>query len=68
MRFLYNKRDDGEKQEMKDYFNSALDNFGEILFGADSESDELADFVNALADEKCDKFVATVNEGCLIEK
>ena len=68
MRKAYNEKDDAEREEMLDYFNSALDNFGEILFGADSESDELADFVNALADEKCDKFVATVNEGCLIEK
>ena len=68
MRKQYTDKPAAEREEMLDYFNSALDNFGEILFGADSESDELADFVNALADDKCDKFVATVNEGCLIEK
>ena len=50
MRFLYNKRDDGEKQEMKDYFNSALDNFGEILFVEENDLVELMEFVKSLDD------------------
>ena len=37
MRKAYDEKDDAEKEEILDYFNSALDNFGELLFGADSE-------------------------------
>ena len=67
MRKSYNEKDAGEKEEMLDFFNSAIDNLGEILFGDDSESAELADFVNSLDDGKCDIFVTTVNDGCIIE-
>ena len=68
MRKAYNEKDDEEKEEMLNYFNSALDNFGETLFGDDSESNELATFVNALSDDQCGIFVTTVNEGCILEK
>ena len=68
MRKAYNEKDDGEKEEMLNYFNSAIENFGETLFGDDSESNELGDFVNALTDAQCDTFVTTVNEGCILEK
>ena len=50
MRSLYSKREDGEKEEMKDFFNSALDNFGDILFGEDSDPLQLSNFVKSLDD------------------
>ena len=68
MRKAYDEQDDAEKEEILDYFNSTLDNFGELLFGADSEKDDLEPFVNVLADEECDKFVHSVNEGCFLQK
>ena len=49
------------------YFNSQLDNLGETLFGDESESDEIAVFVNSLDDGSCGIFVKAINEGCLIE-
>ena len=52
---------------MLEYFNSAIDNLGETLFGADSESGELSDFANALDDKQCDVFVTTVKEGCILD-
>ena len=50
-----------------DFFNSAIDNLGETLFGADSESGELSDFANALDDKQCDVFVTTLKEGCILD-
>ena len=67
MRKQFNEKEAAEQEEMLEYFNSAIDNLGETLFGADSESGELSDFANALDDKQCDVFVTTVKEGCILD-
>ena len=52
---------------MMNYFNSAIENLGDILFGDDSESHELKTFVDALDDNKCNEFVTAVKEGMILE-
>ena len=44
---------------MLDYFNYAIENFGEVIFKKDSESQEIRDFVNSLTDANCDVFTET---------
>ena len=56
-----------EQEELMDHFNSAIDNLGDILFGEDSEADELKTLVDALSDEKCKEFVTAVKEGMILE-
>ena len=56
-----------EKDEMMNYFNSAIENLGDILFGDDSEASELKTLVEALSDEKCNEFVNAVKEGMILE-
>ena len=53
---------------MKDFFNSTLENSGDMLFGSDATYDDLIPFVAALSDEQQDQFVAAVNEVLLFEK
>ena len=44
---------------MFDYFNSAIENLGDVIFDEDSKSEELGIFINSLDDAKCDVFTET---------
>ena len=53
---------------MLDYFNYAIENFGEAIFNEDSKSEEIRDFVNSLDDAKCDVFTETARQGFSIQR
>ena len=49
-----------------DFFNSAIENYGDALFRDDATPDDLKSFVANLDDEKIDIFVKTIHEAGLI--
>ena len=53
---------------MKDFFNSTMENLGDMLFGEDSTADDLLPYVAGLDDAQQDQFVEAVNEALLFEK
>jgi len=56
-----------EKDELLNFFNSSMENLGEVLFGEHSTAEDLPQYVANLDDEKQDKFVETVNEAMFFE-
>ena len=40
-RKAYNEKETGEQEEILDYFDGALEKLGEVLFGEDSELNDL---------------------------
>ena len=51
-----------------DFFNTTIQNLGTILFGDDSEADELQKLVNALSDKDCEKFEKAVDDAMILSK
>ena len=45
---------------MLDFFNSAIDNLGDVIFDEDSKSEGLGDFFNGFDEATCDVFKETV--------
>ena len=52
---------------MLEYFNSAIENLGEAIFGEDEKSEDLGGLVYGFDDEDCDVFKKTICEGFEIE-
>ena len=52
---------------MLEYFNSAIENLGDTLFGDDAEVEAFKDFITGLEKEQQAKFKTAVNEGLAIE-
>ena len=47
----YQSQTETEKEDMLEYFNSAIENLGDTLFGDDAEVEAFKDFVTGLEKE-----------------
>ena len=52
---------------MLEYFNNAIENLGDTLFGEDCEVEAFKDFVTGLEKGQQAKFMTAIEEGLAIE-
>ena len=64
----YNALAQEEQDEMLEHFEGIMDNLGDILFGEDSNDEDVKRFVLSQSDDKQDAFAKAVEESLLIEE
>ena len=64
----YNSLEQEEQDEMLEHFDSILENLGDILFGEDSNDEDMQKFVLSSSDEEQNAFAKAVEECLLIEE
>ena len=63
----YLNQTETEKEDMLEYFNNAIENLGDTLFGEDCDVEAFKDFVTGLEKGQQAKFMTAIEEGLAIE-